>query len=61
MDPDEALGRMREIVAEFDRSDDTARAGDCEELVDLVRGVDDWMSRGGFAPTAWTRDRQDKR
>lgn len=56
MDPDVALERMREIVTDYDHYDnDDRRNTACSELVDIVSGIDDWMSKGGYAPTAWTR------
>lgn len=47
MDPDEALKRIRAL---YDADHDSYTA---EELIDLIQGLDEWLSRGGFLPKAW--------
>ena len=48
MDPNETLRRIRLLTASSDLSDD-----ELEELVMLVKVLDDWISKGGFLPDAW--------
>lgn len=48
MDPNETLKRIRRLTASADLSDD-----ELEELVTLVKALDDWISKGGFLPDAW--------
>jgi hypothetical protein len=66
MDPNENLRRQREILAELrelaDRDGDTPRDLLDEEERDLLvelsalsEDLDEWMSKGGFAPEAWQR------
>lgn len=65
MDPNEALRMIRELVdataADLDDehaadvTDDVERSGRATELVDTFRGLDEWLSRGGFLPTEWQR------
>lgn len=66
MDPNEALRTLRRDVANLARwLDDAdassfARIGAIEALASDVattfQGLDDWLSKGGFVPEAWTRD-----
>lgn len=51
MDPNEALRRIRELVRPGAERDDP----DGSELSELVAGLDEWLSRGGFLPEAWRR------
>jgi len=50
MDPDTALREIRTLLAQehFDR----------ERLCELVRGLDEWLTKGGTLPLAWDRDRK---
>lgn len=43
MDPNETLRRIRAAI----RNDETG------ELAELVEALDDWLSGGGFLPSAW--------
>jgi len=52
MDPDAALEEIRRIVARAD-ADDTDAIEDHSRLVDLIDGLDGWMSRGGALPEMW--------
>jgi len=61
MDPDAALARLRAALAELEHviaiADVTAithvkDAGD--EVIEAFGDLDDWLSRGRFAPAAWT-------
>lgn len=49
MDPNETLRRIRALTAQGD----TLSVGDVMILVGLVTNLDEWMSYGGFPPTAW--------
>lgn len=53
MDPDEALRRAREACQMILSGHD--ERGRVVDLCDAFRDLDEWMSRGGFAPTAWTK------
>ena len=50
MDPDTTLREIRTLLAQehFDR----------ERLCELVRGLDEWLTKGGTLPLAWDRDRK---
>jgi len=53
MDPDVCLKEIREILApEREWSPD-----DMQELADLVRGLDEWISKGGALPWPWAKSR----
>ena len=52
MDPEAALEEIRAIVERAD-DEDTDVVEDHNRLVDLIAGLDQWMSRGGFMPKAW--------
>ena len=54
MDPDTALREIRTLLA-AERFDDIM---DTERLHDLVRGLDEWLTKGGTLPLAWDRDRK---
>ena len=72
MDPEAALREIRTAVAalkeRFDASDQDFEhmdpdelvtiAEDTNELLDLIDGLDQWMSRGGFLPTSWAQERK---
>lgn len=55
MDPDANLKEQRVIVVRLIGSDsgDGREFADAERLAELVRALDEWMSRGGFPPRAW--------
>lgn len=54
MDASEALKLARELCDRFDRvEDEHAEANIGNQLVDVVRGLDDWLSRGGYPPADW--------
>lgn len=56
MDSNAALARIREVVQELDGETDEFKYGQLgEELCQLVQGLDEWLSRGGFLPQAWER------
>lgn len=55
MDPNAALARIRELVAELDGWPDTSEHWivTASELAETVTGLDTWLSSGGFLPLAW--------
>lgn len=63
MDPDANLTELRERVDDLqeylERQPVTHltadRRDDVERVLDLFAGLDQWLSGGGFLPTAWRR------
>lgn len=55
MDPDAALDRIRELcsVVLDDGVPLLRRKSAAEDLAELVRELDQWLSRGGFLPRPW--------
>ncbi len=51
MDPNATLEELRRLTETCDLSDD-----ELERLVVLVRALDEWISKGGFLPKAWTKE-----
>lgn len=56
MDPDAALDKLRRAMADEDN-------GIPLEVYEAFTGLDNWLSRGGFLPSAWVpemgRERKD--
>ena len=57
MDPNAALENMRSAIKAYDAAVN-AENGDAEadaawELSEAARALDEWLSKGGFLPTAW--------
>lgn len=50
MDPNETLDQLRRITL------DGLHGGemDAEHMANLFDALDEWMTRGGFLPTAWS-------
>ncbi len=59
MDPDETLRQIRQIARDTVAGTiSTDEAPDyLEELVDYAEGLDEWLTKGGFLPRAWTTGR----
>jgi hypothetical protein len=57
MDPNAALSRIRELVEANNRVTDASRLDIADELAELIDGLDNWLSRGGFPPDAWDRSK----
>ena len=60
MDPNANLREQRETVREIQRCGDkehpreTCACADlADRLAELVEGLDNWLSRGGFPPLEW--------
>lgn len=49
-DPNAALAVIRTLVSGFN---ERASYEDMDQLVEVVNGLDEWLSKGGFLPTAW--------
>lgn len=55
MDPNEALKQAREALQTWDNSLDRDEARDAaEQLARTFEALDQWLSRGGFLPNAWS-------
>jgi len=48
MDPNETLRRIRELSERGYDEDDAA------SVVEAFRDLDEWLSKGGFLPSAWS-------
>jgi flagellin-like hook-associated protein FlgL len=59
MDPNATLERLRQLAVQVLNPDHQDALGDeiAEEMAELVRVLDDWMSAGGFLPAAWRQGR----
>lgn len=63
MDPDEALSNAtkalrsaREATADLDDAEaDTRELAALRDLADAFEGLDEWLTKGGFLPSAWAR------
>lgn len=56
MDPNANLSRQRELAAMILYAADAGETNVIElaaELAEYVQALDEWMTRGGFAPAAW--------
>jgi len=52
MDPNAALANLRALVAESEAGDVDPR-DTAEEFHEQFAALDEWLSKGGFLPTAW--------
>lgn len=56
MDPDQALADARQAVKDFDVAHGPEQVSEAaERLANAFAALDEWMSRGGFAPAAWRK------
>jgi hypothetical protein len=58
MDPDANLAETRKLVDDIMRAidgDSPLDVSDVDRLVELVRSLDGWITRGGYLPAAWAR------
>lgn len=54
MDPNTALDEMRQSIKAYFLTDDDERAkAEAQVVVERACALDEWLSRGGFKPTAW--------
>jgi hypothetical protein len=56
MDPDAALNEIREISRDIYADNEVRFKLTAFRLVDLMTGLDEWLSRQGYLPTDWARD-----
>lgn len=55
MDPDQALADIRQGIVAMDKEDRVfERRVIAAEVMETVRTLDEWLSKGGFLPSAWT-------
>ncbi|ALF00656.1 hypothetical protein SEA_SLIMJIMMY_145 [Mycobacterium phage SlimJimmy] len=54
MDPNEALALIRQAVKSGEENEESVEVG---LLVDVIGGLDRWLSAGGFLPAAWAVNR----
>lgn len=54
VDPNESLLKIRSLIAHVNANGHfDGYEGD--DLIELVTGLDEWLSKGGFLPAAWAR------
>ena len=51
MDPNATLEEIRRIVKAWDNG----QPADLDRLAEVVGGLDDWLTCGGFLPAPWSR------
>lgn len=51
MDPNATLENIRSLIEEYDQDAPV----DVSELIEYVRALDEWLSKGGFLPAPWHR------
>ena len=57
MDPNAALAALRELIRDWNGTDDNDLAGMAsiaESFVENFSGLDSWIMSGGFLPRDWT-------
>lgn len=55
MDPDAALARIRSLCKEWNDTHGSDGADVIlSELTTTIEGLDEWLSKGGFPPKAWS-------
>ena len=59
MDPNAALKEIREIVKNADKPNPLKgiyeEHAEFSRLIDLIDGLDGWISKGGFLPRDWQK------
>ena len=58
MDPNTNLKEQREIFSRlnsYEEHEYTDRDYDLERLAELAESLDEWISKGGFLPDAWSK------
>ena len=53
MDPDTVLTDLRELVAMYRDGDVADELVWAEQIAENVAALDEWLSKGGHAPSAW--------
>lgn len=54
MDPDSALASIKSLIYRV-LEDEGLTPWEAVQLAQIVSGLDDWLSHGGFLPERWTR------
>jgi hypothetical protein len=60
MDPNKTLREIRELdrkALRLERADKSLPPEDADRLMELVRALDEWLTKGGFLPTDWRKGR----
>lgn len=58
MDPNAALKQIRDIILRMKRDHVRKHVSvEVDDLVDVVEGLDEWLSKGGFLPDDWVENR----
>jgi hypothetical protein len=55
MDPNANLEEMREIAKTILSGEEYDTGYDAVRLAELVEALDEWITKGGFLPKAWSR------
>jgi hypothetical protein len=56
VDPDETLAQLREAIeAVWAAESSVAAAAAADHVAEYAAALDQWLSRGGFLPAAWSR------
>ena len=56
MDPDAALAQMREAIETlWAARSSVAAAAAADSIAEHAAALDQWLSKGGFLPAAWSR------
>ena len=56
MDPDAALAQMREAIETlWAAKSSVAAAAAADSIAEHAAALDQWLSKGGFLPAAWSR------
>jgi hypothetical protein len=55
MDPDAALTTARDALDVIE-GNEGAQTAETLDLAEAFRALDEWLSRGGFAPADWRTD-----
>ena len=53
MDPNEALRRLRALVATIRGSMNHYDHRQVDDLIETFDALDDWLTKGGFLPATW--------
>jgi hypothetical protein len=57
VDPDAALTNMRDAVRRVNAAGNAFDGADAgQDLAEAANALDDWLTRGGFLPAAWSHD-----
>lgn len=57
MDPNETLKRLRTIVYDGTNNIPGDRLASLDGMVELFSALDEWITRGGFLPAEWAKNR----